>query len=150
MAKERGLGDAIKCQVLIYPATSPETDWESYQKYGQGDYPLSLKDGELFSGSYFPAPTKEMQDRYATPLISTVEQLTGLPPAFVITAECDILRDEGEAYGAKLLEAGVETAGIRVTGAIHGFMSMPVPETPQYRSALTSAIDFIKVQLKLN
>ncbi|KAI8878698.1 Alpha/beta hydrolase fold-3, partial [Backusella circina FSU 941] len=113
--------DVIKAQVLIYPFVSATRDFPSHEKYGQGEYLLSLKVSSVFSKTYFPVSAEELNNPYGTPLILPVEKLTGLPPALVLTAECDILRDEGEAYSNKLLQAGNDVVGIRVLGTIHGF-----------------------------
>jgi acetyl esterase len=149
MARDRGLGDVLKAQVLIYPVVSDTKDHPSCEKYGQGDYLLSLKDSSVFSKTYFPVPAKELNNPYGTPLILPVEKLTGLPPALVLTAECDILRDEGEAYCTKLLAAGNDVVGVRVLGTIHGFMTIEAPPTPQYRQGLNTCISFIKDKLNL-
>ena len=71
--------------------------------------------------------TTSEQDRAqitASPLRATTEQLTGLPPALVITGEADVLRDQGEAYAAKLRTAGVAVTALRVQGVIHDFMML--------------------------
>ena len=69
---------------------------------------------------YIPDPEKR-KDIYASPLRATKEELTGLPPALIVVAENDVLRDEGEAYGRKLDEAGVRTTLARYDGVIHDF-----------------------------
>ncbi|KAI8966928.1 Alpha/beta hydrolase fold-3, partial [Mycotypha africana] len=124
MAKDRHLENVIKAQILMYPAVAADTkDFHSYELYGAGDCYLSLEEAKLCVGAYLPKPALELNDRYATPLLATLEELKGLPPALVLTAECDILRDEGEAYASKLLKAGVEVVGMRVQGTVHGFMT---------------------------
>lgn len=71
------------------------------------------------------------------PLHATVEELKNLPPALLITDENDVLRDEGEAYGRKLLEAGVEVAMVRFSGTHHDFLLLnPLKDTPATRSAI--------------
>lgn len=145
MAKDRGLGDVIKAQILMYPAVAADMElYESYQTYGGGECYLSLYEARLCSAAYLPKPPMELNDRYATPILATKEQLQGLPPALVLTCECDILRDEGEAYVAKLSEAGVYTVGMRVLGTIHAFMTTPIPDTPQYRTSIKMVCNFIK------
>ncbi|KAI8876443.1 hypothetical protein K501DRAFT_262138 [Backusella circina FSU 941] len=148
MAKDRGLQDAIKAQILLYPAVSSNMKYASYETYGNGDCYLSLKEAQLCIQAYLGNPAVDMHNKYAIPMLASVKEMEGLPAAFVLTCECDILRDEGEAYAAKLTTAHVYTSGMRVLGAIHGFFSAPLPETPQYRNSLTAVIGFIKDQLK--
>lgn len=81
--------------------------------------------------------------------LATADQLKGLPPALVLTSECDVLRDEGEVYVSQLIDAGVYTVGMRVLKTIHAFMTTPIPETPQYRASLKTIVAFIKDQLEL-
>jgi acetyl esterase len=145
MAKDRRL-DAIKAQVLLYPAVSFNKVYPSYEAYGNGDCYLSLKEAELCAQAYLGKG--DVQNKYALPILASAHDMEGLPPAFVLTCECDMLRDEGEAYAAKLTTANVYTSGMRVLGAIHGFFSAPLPETPQYRNSLHAVIGFIKDQLK--
>ncbi|KAI8878695.1 hypothetical protein K501DRAFT_277256 [Backusella circina FSU 941] len=144
MAKDRGMEDAIKAQVLFYPCLSETTDFPSYEQYGDGYYLLAQKTMQLFYDLYL---TKRGEPHvYATPIVACREELIGLPPALVITAECDILRDEGEAYTKKMMDAGVDAVGIRVLGTIHGFMTVPFP-TPQYITTFKTTVDFIKKHL---
>ncbi|KAI7895192.1 Alpha/Beta hydrolase protein [Mucor mucedo] len=149
MAKDRGMKDAIKAQILMYPAVAADTEiYPSYKLYGNGDCYLSTKEAELCASAYIPTSLQGKLDNiYITPVLATPEQLVGLPPALILTCECDILRDEGEAYAAKLTSAGVYTVGMRVLGTIHSFMSMAIPETPQYRTSLTMIVDFMKDHL---
>ncbi|KAI8150423.1 Alpha/Beta hydrolase protein [Fennellomyces sp. T-0311] len=115
MAKERGLSDAIKSQVLIYPSAAPSREpYESYQLFGQGDYSLSLKDIDFFGKAYYTGE----RNKIGFPLMATPEDMQGLPPALVLTAEADVLRDEGEEYGRRLTAAGVPTTTARMIGAI--------------------------------
>ncbi|KAI7897600.1 Alpha/Beta hydrolase protein [Cokeromyces recurvatus] len=151
MAKDRGIPNAIKAQILMYPAVDADfTLYESYKLYGGGECYLSLKEAELCSKAYLPKPALELNDRYATPILATKEDLMGLPPALVLTSECDILRDGGEAYVSKLIEAGVYTVGMRILGSIHAFMTTPIPDTPQYRTCIRVVCDFIKEQTNFN
>ena len=76
-----------------------------------------------FWDAYIPDISKRSEVT-ASPLQATMEQLTGLPPALVITDEADVLRDEGEAYAAKLRTAGVAVTAVRYQGIIHDFMML--------------------------
>ncbi|MDT7952137.1 MAG: alpha/beta hydrolase [Acetobacteraceae bacterium] len=105
-------------QVLIYPVTDCDFDRPSYEAYGNGDVPLSRADMLWFFQHY--APRSAWDDPRITPLhaLSLREQ----PPTLLITAENDVLRDEGEAYAARLAEAGVQTTLRRYDGMTHGFI----------------------------
>ncbi len=84
----------------------------------------------------------------ASPLRATTEQLTGLPPALVITGEADVLRDEGEAYANKLREAGVPVTAVRFQGIIHDFVMLnALRETHAAQAAITLATDTLHTAL---
>lgn len=119
LAKERG-GPNIRAQALIYPATDSTFDTPSFQKFGEGYY-LTAETSRWFWHQYAPDRSIDKEPT-ACPMNATLEQLKDLPPALIITAECDILRDEGEAYARKLMQAGVSVTCTRYLGAIHGFM----------------------------
>jgi|HubBroStandDraft_1064217.scaffolds.fasta_scaffold13826_3 acetyl esterase len=114
-------GPAIALQVLVYPVTNLASfDTPSYREFAEGYY-LTRAEMEWFRGHYL-ARTEDAQSPYASPLLAP--DLRGLPPALVITAECDPLRDEGEAYARRLAEAGVEATCTRYAGMIHPFFSL--------------------------
>jgi acetyl esterase len=99
---------------------------------------------QWFWDQYLPDHNKR-KDPHASPLLASLDQLGGLPRALVITAENDVLRDEGEAYGRRLMEAGVEVVSTRYNGAIHDFLLLnKVANAAPTRAALTQAVDFIK------
>ncbi|KAF7721753.1 hypothetical protein EC973_004170 [Apophysomyces ossiformis] len=142
VAKKRGL-NAIRAQVLIYPCiTGNRENLDSYKLYGNGEYLITGADAEKLLSKYFVKPPNDLKDVLATPDIATKEELTGLPSALVIIAECDILRGEAEAYARQLTEAGVDTAAVCIMGTIHGFLSHPI-ETPQYHLAIGLIVDHI-------
>jgi acetyl esterase/lipase len=121
LTKERS-GPKITQQLLFYPVTNAAFDTASYQQFAEG-YFLRRDAMQWFWDQY----TTGAQDREritASPLRATVEQLKGLPRALVITAEADVLRDEGEAYANKLREAGVDVAAARFQGTIHDFVML--------------------------
>jgi acetyl esterase len=119
MARDRG-GPALRHQLLVYPVTDADFNRASYRENAEG-YLLTTKAMEWFWGHYVPDPAQR-QDAYAAPLRAA--DLSGLPPAFVLTAEYDPLRDEGEALARRLEQAGVKTRLTRFVGAIHGFFAM--------------------------
>jgi acetyl esterase len=115
-------GPPLALQVLIYPVTNlADFGTESYIDFAQG-YHLSLAAMEWFRDHYLARPEDALSIE-ASPLFA--KDLSGLPPALVITAECDVLRDEGEAYAERLRAAGVAVKLTRYAGMIHPFFSMP-------------------------
>ena len=119
MARDKG-GPRLCFQLPIYPATSHALDMPSYRENATG-YLLETEAMVWFWGHYLPTHA-DGEHVYASPL--RAKDLGGLPPAFVITAEFDPLRDEGEAYAKRLQEAGVPTRLRRFDGMIHGFFGM--------------------------
>jgi acetyl esterase len=119
MAKDRG-GPNIRLQVLLIPATDTNFETESYRRFESGRF-LARAFMEFGWNTYAP-DEKSRDNPYAVPMRATIDQLRGLPPALVITAENDPLRDEGEAYARKLREAGVEVTAARYNGMIHDFV----------------------------
>ncbi|HDP81192.1 MAG TPA: alpha/beta hydrolase, partial [Spirochaetes bacterium] len=117
----RSTGVRLSAQVLIYPATNlARLDTESYKNFGEG-YHLTRRYVEKFRELYMPDP-KDWSDEKASPLLGKDPE--GLAPAFVLTAQFDVLRDEGEAYASMMKEAGVEVTVKRYPGVIHGFIVM--------------------------
>ena len=119
LARERG-GPALVHQLLVYPVTDWDFETCSYRENAEG-YLLTRDMMRWFHGHYFAKP-EEAADPLAAPL--RAPDLRGLPPATVLTAEFDPLRDEGEAYAARLREAGVPTTLTRYDGMFHGFFGM--------------------------
>ncbi|HEY7402552.1 MAG TPA: alpha/beta hydrolase, partial [Candidatus Angelobacter sp.] len=133
LAKQRG-GPEIAAQVLIYPATGHVFDSASFREFGAG-YFLTRENSQWFWQHYTGGAAVEHEPT-ACPLQATLEQLTGLPPALVITGECDVLRDEGEAYARKLTQAGVPVVCTRYLGVIHGFMGInALADSPPTKAA---------------
>ena len=118
-ARDRG-GLPIVFQLLVYPVTARDYNTASYVQNAEG-YLLSA-DAMRWYWDHYLANDEDATIPYAAPLAAS--DLSGLPPALVITAEFDPLRDEGEAYAAKLQEAGVQAKATRYDGMIHGFFGM--------------------------
>jgi acetyl esterase len=137
LAKERK-GPAIRYQVLFYPVTDASFSQESYDEFANGPW-LTRAAMEWFWDAY--APNKEDRKRVtASPLSATVERLKGLPPALVIVDENDVLRDEGEAYARKLMQAGVEVTAVRFLATHHDFVMLnALAGTPASKAAIQLA-----------
>jgi acetyl esterase len=138
MARDRR-GPKLRHQLLVYPVTDADFTRPSYRENAEG-YLLTTKAMEWFWGHYVPDPVQR-GEAYAAPL--RAKDLTGLPPALVITAEYDPLRDEGEAYAERLRQAGVPTALRRYDGAIHGFFAMGLLSQVA-RDAIDAAADALR------
>jgi acetyl esterase len=137
LAKERG-GLPIRFQVLFYPVTDANFDTQSYMAYQEG-YFLTREAMKWFWDNYVSNQTN-MKEPIVSPLQASVEQLKGLPPALIINGEFDVLRDEGEAYAHKLMQAGVPVTGVRYHGTIHDFVMLnPITDTPPVRGAIDQA-----------
>lgn len=119
LAKQLG-GPDIRFQLLVYPATDGRRSYPSYRENGE-DYLLTAGTMDWFWDNYLADADPE--DPLASPVYAS--ELEGLPPALVITAEYDPLRDEGEAYAERLRQAGVVAHASRYDGQIHGFFAMP-------------------------
>lgn len=139
MAKEKGFRPKIDFQLLLYPVTSADFENDSYKKFANGPW-LTKKAMEWFWDAYAPDKKKRLEI-HASPLNAEIEQLTGLPKTLIISDENDVLRDEGEAYGFKLDEAGVEVAVVRFNGTIHDFMMLnALTDTAPTRAAINLAV----------
>ena len=140
-------GPKISYQVLMIPATDASVDTASYHEFGTGRF---LARAFMKYGWDLYAPDeKTRNNRYVSPLRATEKELEGLPPALVITAENDPLRDEGEAYARKLMDAGVPVVATRYNGMIHDFVLLnAISNTPPVQAALRQACDGIRQALK--
>ncbi|MFD6352297.1 alpha/beta hydrolase [Nocardia tengchongensis] len=145
MAKERG-DVSFAQQVLFYPVTDANFDTESYERFAEG-YFLTREGMRWFWDQY----TTSAEDRAritVSPLRATTEQLAGLPPALVITAEADVLRDEGEAFAGKLRDAGVPVTQVRYGGIIHDFVMVnALHDTHAAKAAVAQAVATLRAAL---
>ena len=145
MAKERG-GPDLTAQVLFYPVTDAAFDTESYHRFAEGYF--LRRDAMQWFWDQYTTDEAQRAEITASPLRASVEQLTGVPPALVITAEADVLRDEGEAYARKLRQAGVPVTAVRYQGIIHDFVMLnALRGTHAAEGAIRQAIDFLSKAL---
>ncbi|MRH89136.1 alpha/beta hydrolase fold domain-containing protein [Nocardia sp. SYP-A9097] len=135
-ARDNGGAD-LAFQLLLYPMLDPACDTASYTENAEG-YFTTAPQLRWYWQQYLNSAT-EADDPFANPLRA---DLTGLPPAYIATAEFDPLRDEGETYGRQLREAGVPTEIRRWDGTIHGFMSMAwhLPQTQRANASAFAAL----------
>ncbi|MFI8360473.1 alpha/beta hydrolase [Streptomyces sp. NPDC085612] len=142
MAKERG-GLPLVQQVLFYPVTDTSFDTGSYRQFAEGYF--LRRDGMQWFWDQYTTDEAERAEVTASPLRATADQLAGLPPALVITAEADVLRDEGEAYANKLRAAGVPVTAVRYQGIIHDFVMLnALRGTHAAQSAIDLAIGTLR------
>ncbi len=142
MAKNKQ-GPDVLAQILLYPVTNANFNTQSYEKFSKGHY-LSRDAMIWFWNSY--APQKELRNLpTVSPLKATKEELEGLPKTLIITAENDVLRDEGESYAKKLREANVPVISNRYGGTIHDFIVLnALKETEASKAALNQICTFLK------
>ncbi len=145
MAKNKK-GPAIKLLVLLWPVTDVNFDTDSYKMYGEQRFLTTSLMKWMFD--QYTTDKKQRKEIYHSPLQATVEELKGLPPTLIVTAENDILRDEGEAFGRKLDEAGVKVTTVRYNGVIHDFgLLNGFAEMPETRSMFTYVAAELKKEL---
>ncbi|QTI49734.1 alpha/beta hydrolase [Streptomyces nojiriensis] len=145
MAKQRG-DVRILHQVLFYPVTDAAFDTDSYAQFAEGYF--LRRDAMRWFWDQYTTDAAERAQITASPLRASLDQLTGLPPALVITAEADVLRDEGEAYAARLRAAGVPVTALRVLGTIHDFVMLnALRETRAASLAIGQAVETLREAL---
>lgn len=145
-AKEAGT-PKLRFQALLWPVTDANFNNGSYNQFAEGHF-LTRNMMQWFWDSYTSDP-RQRDDIHASPLRASLEQLKGLPPALVQTAEMDVLRDEGEAYARKLGAAGVPVTAVRYNGMIHDFGLLNVlGQVPATRSAMDQAAQAIRQHLQ--
>ena len=142
LAKQKS-GPRINGQLLFYPATNADFETASYKQFADGPW-LTRTAMQWFWEQYLPDHSKR-KDPHASPLLAPLDQLAGLPCALIITAENDVLRDEGEAYGRRLIEAGVEVVTTRYNATIHDFVLLnTIANAAPTRAAMTQAVEFLR------
>jgi acetyl esterase/lipase len=145
LAKQRGDVRFVQ-QSLYYPVTDAAQDTDSYKQFADGPF-LTAKNMAWFWDAYLPERGRRLEIT-ASPLRGSLQDLAGLPPAFVIVDENDVLRDEGEAYAHRLIEAGVPTTIVRYEAIMHDFMMLnPVRETQATTAAVEQAISVLRKAL---
>jgi acetyl esterase len=143
MARDRG-GPKIRHQMLIYPAIDAAMNTPSQNEFTQDGFVLSKLDMEWFWGHYLKNP-KDGDNPYASP--NRAKDLHNLPPAHIVTAEYDPLRDEGEAFAEQLKKAGNKVTLKRFAGVVHGFVSLQAM-IDQGKTATRELADELKASLK--
>lgn len=142
LAKRRGDVTFLH-QSLYYPVTDAGQDTGSYREFAEG-YHLRADAMAWFWDSYVPE-VGARADVTVSPLQASIEELRGLPETFLVVDENDVLRDEGEAYGRKLIEAGVRTTLVRYDGTIHDFMMLnPLRSSAASTAAIEQAIHVLR------
>jgi acetyl esterase len=142
MAKQRGDVSFVQTS-MYYPVTDAAMDTASYDEFAEGYY-LTRKAMEWFWDAYIPDPDERTQIT-ASPNQATIEELEGLPPTLLLVDEVDPLRDEGEAYAAKLRTAGVPVTTVRYDGVVHDFMLLnAMSESRATRAAIAQATAFLR------
>ena len=146
MAKDRK-GPKVAYQVLLIPATDASVDTDSYHEFATGRF---LPRAFMKYGWDLYAPGDRIRNSpYVSPLHASNDELKGLPPALVVTAENDPLRDEGEAYARRLTGAGVPVIATRYNGTIHDFVLLnALRELPETKAALQQVSDGVRNALE--
>lgn len=141
--RARDAGMPLAAQLLLYPCPAYELDYPSYAEFAEGPV-LTLEDIVFFWNHYMPSGVdRKLPD--VAPLHAPDHR--GLAPAFIGTGELDPIRDPGEAYGAKLAEAGCEVVTKRYAGLPHGFYAL-VAHVPAVRAAMTELTTWLRHRLK--
>jgi acetyl esterase len=141
LAKQRG-GVTFAAQVLFYPVTKADFDTGSYLQFAEGYF--LRRDNMMWFWDQYTSDAAQRSEITAAPLNATLDDLAGLPPALVINGEADVLRDEGEAYGDRLREAGVPVTAVRYAGMIHDFVMLDtLRQTYAAEAAIAQASAFV-------
>jgi acetyl esterase len=130
----------IDAQVLVYPVTDLSYSTSSYEQFQEG-YGLD-KELMIWFGNHYIRDAKDSKNPYVAPLLA--KDVSSLPPALIVTAGHDVLRDEGEAYAEKLKEAGVRTKLIREEGMIHGYFTNMAAFPTEIKRTVDAIDHFLK------
>lgn len=142
LAKERK-GPNFRAQVLLYPVTDASMSTRSYEQFATG--PWLTRDAMAWYWEQYIPEAAQRSQRHASPVNASKDELSGLPQTLLIVDENDVLRDEGEAYGRKLAEAGVRVTSVRYNGTIHDFMMLnALALTPAVRGAVGQATGYLR------
>jgi acetyl esterase len=145
MANERG-DVRLSAQVLLYPTVDANFETPSYLQFA--DHYYNTRDAMKWFWGQYTNSLAQRAEPYASPLRASLEQMRGLPTTLVITDEADPLRDEGEAYAAKLREAGVDVTAVRVLGMVHDFLMLDsLRDANATKLARRLAVDALKTAL---
>lgn len=145
MAKERGDVSFLQ-QVLFYPVTDANFDTGSYEQFAEGYF--LTREGMKWFWDQYTTSAQERAQITVSPLRASTDQLAGLPPALVITAEADVLRDEGEAFAGKLRAAGVPVTQVRYGGIVHDFVMVnALHDTQAAKAAVAQAVATLRSAL---
>lgn len=148
LAKRRG-DVAFVHQSLYYPVTDAAQNTASYRDFADGPH-LTAKAMAWFWDAYLPDKARR-SEILASPIKAGIDELAALPEAFVVVAELDVLRDEGEAYARKLTAAGVRCTSVRYGATMHDFMMLnALRETAAARAAVAQAVGVLRQALKVS
>lgn len=143
LAKKRDGALGIDYQLLFYPVTDANFDTASYNAFQDG-YFLTREAMKWFWDNYTTSQTNRKEPT-VSPLQASIDELRDLPPALIINGEFDVLREEGEAFAHKLIDARVEVKGVRYHSTIHDFVMLnPISDTPAARGAIEQACYVLK------
>ncbi|WP_424187039.1 alpha/beta hydrolase [Actinokineospora sp. G85] len=141
LVKRRG-GPRVRAQVLYYPLCDPRCASRSHSRFADG-YLLTSEQTTWYWREYAERPA-DLAEPTAAPLLASLDQLAGLPPALVVTAEADVVRDEGEQYARRLRAAGVPVTATRYLGTTHDFVSLrALRDVPATRAAVAQGAAFL-------
>ncbi|SOC06130.1 acetyl esterase [Ureibacillus xyleni] len=143
MAKDFN-GPSIASQILLYPVTDLGYDTTSYHEFAEG-FGLERKDMQWF-GKYYLNKEEEKEHPYVAPL--KANDVTGLPPALIIVAENDVLRDEGIAYSEKLKDANVSVKQLVAKGLVHSFFTKNDVFSSEIEKTIVAIHSFLKETVK--
>jgi acetyl esterase len=135
-------GPRLAAQLLYYPWADPHCDSDSHREFA--DVPVLSTAAARWYWQQYPGSPHDLGDAGFAPARATRDDLVGMPPALVVTAEVDVVRDEAEAYGRALRDAGVEVVVTRYPGVVHDFVTLrPLREIPAARAALREGCAFL-------